>query len=230
MKWRLIFVLFLLITARGLAQTAVEKETDPAAPSTVVSASKPTTLAIENFSPDHLKGTWALGYDYFNVLGSTVTARKWIENDLALDFMLGGNFSPGYSYAGSSSNTDTFWNFGVGVGLRQNIARPIQDVYIQWLFLLSYNQSYQQANDGLGYYNASDQTQTLNLFIGPGFEAFLPFLQDLSVEANLGLNITSYWAEDNGGYNTLYGWNWKVGLGSDSSTFSIFNAAAHFYF
>jgi hypothetical protein len=230
MKNKLVYLfLMLLITTRGLAQAAVEKETDPSAPETVVSSPKP--LAIENFSPDHLKGTWALGYDYFYGAGSTISVRNWIESDLALDLLVGGNFSPGYPITDFNINNYYSWNYSVGVGLRQNIARPLKDVFIQLLVLLSYSQGFSQTTDGS--VTPSDiygsQSQTLNLFIGPGFEAFMPFLEDFSVEANLGLNITSYWVEGSGAYES-YGWSWRASLGSDSSTFSLFNAAAHFYF
>ncbi|GEM_PF-2193290 len=229
MKNKLIYLLLLLMTAtRVLAQAAVEKETDPAAPETVVYNSKP--LPIENFSPDHLKGTWALGYDYFYGTGSTISARNWIESDLALDLLVGGSFSPGYPLSSFNSENDYLWSFSLGVGLRQNVARPLKDVYIQMLVLLSYSQSFQQITDSGTYSDyMNDQIQTFNLFIGPGFEVFLPFLEDLSVEANLGINISSYWLEGSGDYLD-YGWNWKVSLGSDSNTFSLFNAAAHFYF
>jgi hypothetical protein len=140
--------------------------------------------------------------------------------------MFGGSFSPGTPLSDSNNYSYYDWNFDLGIGLRENIARPIQDVYIQWIVLLGYGETFQQQTDSYGDPALNSQSQSLSLFTGPGFEAFLPFFKNLSVEANLGLYISSTWIE---GSNDN-GWSWGARLGSDGSTFSLFNAAAHFYF
>jgi hypothetical protein len=184
-----------------------------------------------------LSGTWAVGTSYND--GYELVARHWLNERTALDLMVGGNYEPG---PGSQPNTFStfYWNYGLGAGFRFNLARPVEDVFVQWIVQLSYLQNYEQQTDETQSPASvsTTQEQILNLYLGPGFEAFLPFWKNLSIEASVGINLSSTWSQNsdlNNGfqltpnYSYTHTWQWSTGFGSNNTSFSIFEAAVHFY-
>jgi hypothetical protein len=127
----------------------------------------------------------------------------------------------------------------VGLGLRQNLARPVKNIFVQLLTQASFNQHYGQTTYS-GQTPAevlTSQQETLNLFLGPGFEAFLPFWENISLEVSLGLNVNLTWyqqQDDNSSSAPLpntYSANWSsLGASMANTSTSLLNAAVHFYF
>jgi hypothetical protein len=235
-KYRVTILLLLFLVAMPLLADPSAKATDDW--NKPESAMAVPSLKVEGFSPDHLAGTWAIGTTYGE--NYEILARHWLDEGMALDFMLGGTYDPGPAIQPDTYNNFS-WNFEVGFGLRQNIARPVKDVFVQMLVQLSYYQTYSTQTDTTQTPNgvATNQEQELNLYIGPGFEAFLPFWQNLSVEASIGANVSVIWREQtvlNNGFELLpnysanNSWAWQAGIGNNNTTFSVLSAAVHYYF
>lgn len=209
-------------------------------------APSPTpTASAKSFSPDHLKGTTGFGITSFNYTGSALAYRYWTSDSTALDIYLGGNYSQTNSYDFSGNSTVVpNWNYGLGAALKQNWNEPVKNVFIQSLERLTYSQNYNQSisttsNSGTlyGYEYYYNQNQALGLYLGLGFEAFIPFWENLSIEGTIGVSATASWSETNTFYNSNFSSNTNThtsafifNFGSGSNTFSILNGAVHLYF
>jgi hypothetical protein len=236
-RWLLIGLagLFLLLPLQG----SCEEPLDDSAASSAGADKKDLPLKVEGFSPDHLGGTWAMGFG-FAYGGYAILARHWWDESLAFDWTLGGNLQPPPS-PGTTGFVDDRWNLTLGFGTRQNLSRPVEDVFLQLITNLTFSASYVKQIDYTSnpVESAVNQAQALNLYFGPGVEAFLPFWKNLSFEASAGLNFTANWTQqsvtNNGfiptpNYSTTNSFKWALGIGNNNTNFNILNAAFHFYF
>jgi hypothetical protein len=191
----LVFSLIFAVLSRiSYCQDATPAATVTSSPVSVNS----DILPVENFSPDHLKGHYAIGASSINDLSPAMAVRYWFSETKAVDIY----------FAGYDNNDSQYWAYGLGFGFRQNWKRPVDNVTLQFIEKITF-----ERNPSL------DTPDTLNLFLGPGFEAFIPFWKNLSVEASIGANLS---------YNLDNGNHASFAIAGDN--FSVFNAAVHFYF
>jgi hypothetical protein len=210
-------------------------------PSVAMAASEVTpvaTPAAESFSPDHLKGRLGFGLIYTNDVSFTYSAdiRWWFEDRAALDLLVGGTYAEqkGYGFNGAP-NTTPDWNYSLGLGMREVIAEPTADVHVLFAQRLVFSDYLQQSASVSSLYKY--QVQALMGFVGLGFEAFVPFWRNLSIEGSVGLKFGARWEEDiqimNGygapdlKYETDYG---NFVAGSNNDVTSLLGAGVHFYF
>ena len=106
------------------------------------------------------------------------------------------------------------------------MAHPMQFLYFQLLGRLSYvDLSSTHTVAGVAGTSASSQ---VGVFLGAGFEGFIPAWRNVSLEASSGFNImmTGISSTGNPGANDT-----SVFLGaSNTNTFVPFNLAVHYYF
>lgn len=235
-----------------------------ASPSTTSPSPEPTSAALSDapgpeaeaaatpastplpFSYDHLAGRWGIGLASSPNGGTALDLRQWVSNRTALDFSVGGFDTPnnGFDFNGNEVNYP-HWGFGLGLGFKTNLSEPIPGIFLQWLTSLNYStnetetslSSVYNSKTYVGFETVDTQQQTLSLFLGSGFEAFLPFFKDLSIEANVGVNLGSNWRQSTTLYNTLvtsnlnqYFADQNFSAALSASTFSILNMAVHYYF
>jgi hypothetical protein len=218
------------------------KQTDPSSDSAeqenaIDATPSPTPSATplsQTFSPDHLKGRWAVGVS--SVSGTTLALRYWCAEDEALDLLVGGSDSP---LSGTDPNNNYIstpnWSYGLSLGLRHNLEKPAENVYVQWLERITYYQTFSQSDYSGDL--STNQSQDLTFFTGPGFEAFVPFWKNLSIEGNIGLAVDSHWVQSaqsgtstfpSSGSSTTS--HWTLSFGWNNTITSILNAAVHIYF
>jgi hypothetical protein len=197
------------------------------------------------FSPEHPKGYLGVGIGTTPLGATALALRYWMEDNTALDVMVSGSDSPGagYDFSGNQITTSN-WAYGLSLGLKQNLKEPIRDVFVQGIARLSYAQNFVQSTSTTsensityGYTNLNTQNQEVSLFLGIGFEAFVPFWEDISIEGNAGLSVNALWNEVTDYYNpnfssqpdisTSYG---LLSAGVNTNTFSILSGSVHFYF
>jgi len=197
------------------------------------------------FSPEHLKGYFGMGLGSMTYGGTALVFRYWMDNGTALDFLAGGSDNPttGYDFSGNAIALSNF-GFGVGLGLKENLSEPVRDVFVQMIERATYSQNYIQttgttSQNGYiyGTSNNVSQNQQINLFWGLGFEAFIPFWRNLSIEGSVGLSANANFNQASSIYNptytTLPNTQTSSGLltgGAGSNTFSLLNGSVHFYF
>jgi hypothetical protein len=197
------------------------------------------------FSPEHLKGYFGMGLGSMTYGGTALVFRYWMDNSTALDIMAGGGDNPttGYDFSGNAIALSNF-GFGVGLCLKENLSEPVRDVFVQMIERVTYSQNYIQttgttSQNGYiyGTSNNVSQNQQINLFWGLGFEAFIPFWRNLSIEGSVGLSANATFNQASSIYNPTYttqpNTQTSSGLitgGASSNTFSLVNGSVHFYF
>lgn len=229
MKSSYLVIACLILTAGTMAPPLFSAEEDSS------DISKPTSVNSESFSPGHLKNKMGMGVAFSSPV-YLANLRWWFEDNMALDLYAGGNYSE-QSGANFTNQLITVprWAWGMGFGLRENIAHPIEDVVIQAIQTATYDAVLSQYSSN-SQTNAN-QNQDLTAYLGLGFEAFLPFWKNLSIEGSIGIQAGAHWIQQKETLNGYPGPN--VNYETDLNTISaqvanningIFNTAAHFYF
>jgi hypothetical protein len=210
----------------------------PTAIPTVYAAPSPiaTVAPKTGFSPEHMKDYVGIGVGSLPLAGSAVDFRYWVDNNLAMDLMAGGNSNPqnGQDFNGNSVVAPD-WTYAVSLGFKENLKEPVHDVFLQLIERVSYSQSY---NDFESNYQTNlQQSQIVSAYLGLGFEAFIPFWESLSIEGSVGLSTTETLSQTTIVYNPADVGNTNVqtstsllSAGFSSGTFSILNGSVHFYF
>ncbi len=233
------FSWLLVVTGASWAQTA---SPTPTPSETAVPTPSPIPAP---FSPEHLKGRTGVGIASLTNIPTAFAYRYWMDDATALDIYLGGTYSQtnSYDFSGGSIQVPT-WNYGLSVGLKENFNRPVKDVFVQWIERLSFSETYAEqvySDVSNGYTYGSqyyyNQNQVVNLFLGVGFEAFVPFWESLSIEGSVGLSSSLSFNEQDTFYNPAFSSSvnthyasYVLTTGFNSNAFSIFNGAVHFYF
>lgn len=187
--------------------------------------------ALENFDPENLKGKWAMGGAYLYGIGN-LTFRDWIEGNSALDFYLGGYFSSlsGNDFNGNSITTP-YSSYDLGIGLRQVVVRPVENVKVEFIQRLMFVGNYDEyANT---YDDSVQSSQMFDLYLGFGFEAFIPFWKNLSIEGDAGLEGRLSFHQDRTNYfngSSTYYSNYTATFMTANNNQGLFNIAAHYYF
>jgi hypothetical protein len=196
------------------------------------------TLAMAH--PRSLANHWAVGVDSLPTsaitspsgamvaVPSALSVRWWATERLAVDLLVAGNYNSAQAGKGelsplvSSGPGNAFYAGGLGV--RYNISELSHDLLSQFVVKASGAQS---AGSISGWSGKATET-TLAVFVGAGFEAFVPGWDWLSVEGSAGATGFSQsltpQGPGNGGVQTI------SGVGLAGSGFSPINLAAHIYF
>jgi hypothetical protein len=139
---------------------------------------------------------------------------------------LAGDYTsqPGGSDAAGNPVDNVTGAFGAGIKTKFNWKRPSEWVLFQVVGRASVAALSQDVSNAL--LGTLDQTtRTFNLFLGLGFEAFVPKWEALSVEASAGLSISSIQTKTSDGVAQSGSSASLVGDG-----FSPLNLALHVYF
>jgi hypothetical protein len=190
------------ILAMGLGST-LWADTQPATveadkPLSASATASPTATPV---TPDvlHLGGRLGFGTGFvpfdtntYSFSLTTISGRLWLSDQFCLD--LQGAYN-GFSSAGTGFNNTSISNpnttYALGLGGKLNIKEPMKYLFIQLLGQVSFtDNTYQQSGDT--QINVIDN-RTLGMFAGIGFEYFIPFLDALSVESNIGFYSDLNW-------------------------------------
>jgi hypothetical protein len=173
--------------------------------------------------------------------------RYWLSNRFQLDLLLGAT-------AGNQTGTnllgntvyDPFWAYCYGVGIKTNLAEPVEGLWIKFTNQYLYFQNSSQSSRALNVLNSQNQTvlanavytdqyQYLSVSAGLGFEYFLPFVKNLSLETSETLEFDTNWETYNlsfpagysgGGSQNYSTWILKV----TSPGFNLTSLTFHYYF
>jgi hypothetical protein len=206
--------------------------------------------AKKSIDPEHLKGVKGYGLGYFGGAPAAISFRKWFSDNTAWEVAIGAGRS---TRDGDSSlwqspltppTTDatTDWKgyqAAASLGFKRNFARPVSHLLVQFQSFLQYRYEAQTQDETIADYTQRHSrmiVREMSLFVGPGFEAFLPYWSNLSVEGSLGLDLSYRWVRN----------EWKEHSTSGDSTrddtvryldftttgtgLSIVNGQVHFYF
>ncbi len=139
-------------------------------------------------------GTWGLGVGYLPASYSstipTVTGDYWLAGgNLALEGGLGfGTFTGGPEGTNASGGAENSASndFGLSAGARYVILRPTPWLWVEGIGRIAYTNSYSVTPAGGTEYGT--QTGGVGVYAGAGVEVFLPFLRNLSLSLDSGLN------------------------------------------
>ena len=194
-------------------------------------------LQAGNGLPMLLKGKVGVGFDSIpgasagtGIIPSISTPnalslRYWQSDLLAWDLLLAGDYSsqPGGADAAGNPIDNTTQAWGAGIKTKYNWKAPSENTFIQVVGRVSFASLSQDVTNA--FTGRIDQTtQTLNIFLGLGVEAFIPWWQAISVEAVTGANVNSIRTTAANLNQSGSGFS-LVGEG-----FTPLNLALHFYF
>ena len=157
---------------------------------------------------------------------NALSLRYWQSENLGWDLLLAGDTSsqPGGNDAAGNPVDNTTRAFGVGIKAKYNWKRPSDWVLVQVVGRASVASLSQDVTNPLS--GRIDQaTGTFNLFLGLGFEAFIPAWEAISVEASTGASVSSIRTQAGGGAAQSGSSFSLVGDG-----FTPVNLALHVYF
>ena len=160
-------------------------------------AQDPVAVVPEKPAPvPVLAGRFGFGIESINQIGTVPVLRYWLNEQTALEAMGGW---------GSC-------HWGGAIGLKQNVSRPMNYLCLQLLERFTYIYDYCSPY--------SPPPEWIYLTVGCGFEAFLPFCENLSVEGWVGVEMVRYWDQ-------IGGW---TGYQTASSDLNPMNLGFHFVF
>lgn len=178
-----------------------------------------------------LEGKFGVGGALVPAKGSAIPALSgtyWVSDDLALEALLGygssSQYNGGTDSAGKPVN-DSVSAWGLGIAGRMNLAKPSPRVWFQGVGRLSFSGG-STTHTVLGTSGTGNES-TLGLFLGLGFEAYMPTWNCVTLEANTGLNYTSTSTSYSGGGSSIS--ESELALGGGTSVLPL-NLALHFYF
>jgi hypothetical protein len=173
---------------------------------------------------------WGAGFGYLPSTNGALDALSatYRLNDLDLDGLLlggvGSSYTGGTSASGAPVN-DSNSSFGIGAQARYSLLHPTTFLALQAVGRLSYVIA--SADETHLGDTVSTSGGQFGIFLGAGFEGFIPAWSSVSIEVNSGLNI-AFSNISSGGYNQGES---AVYLGaSNVNTFVPFNLAVHYYF
>lgn len=230
-SWLVLLLVLGLSNMTYSQTTPAEKPAKKKTAKKAVVAQEAESSASENFDPENLKGKWAMGGTYLAGLGN-ITVRGWLEKNSAIDIYVGTWFSgiDGQDFSGNYV-TKPNPNFDIGLGLRQIVSRPVECVHVELIQRLLFELHHSEyANT---YADSINDYQQFSLYIGVGFEAFIPFWKSLSIEGDAGIAGNVWYTRNdrtysNGSVSNRDGWGGSFTT-QDNNT-GLFNLAAHYYF
>jgi hypothetical protein len=134
-----------------------------------------------------------------------LSIRYWLSDRFQLDVLLGG--TAGNQFGTNITNGtvyDPFWAYCYGVGIKTNLAEPVEGLWIKFTNQYLYYQNSSQSTRTADAVNSQNQTvlttavltdqyQYLSVSAGLGFEYFLPFVKNLSLETSETLEFDTNW-------------------------------------
>jgi hypothetical protein len=176
-------------------------------------------------------GTWGVGVGYLpspvgalNALSGTYR----IMPDLKIDGLLLGGVSSvplGGTNASGAPVNDGTGSFGIGAQARYSLLHPTSFLDFQLVGRLSFVTG-TDSHEVLGT-TVNSSASEFGMFVGAGFEGFIPAWRVVSIEVNSGVNIALSGATD-GPYSAGGSGVW---LGaSNANAFVPLNLAVHYYF
>jgi hypothetical protein len=191
----LFFILMLGSMSSLFAQSVTPVVTESAAVSSPVPTVSPSKSVGE--------GSFGLGVSQISVTpfeGLSPSAdsiflfdiRYWLSNQFILEVLAGG--TAGTQLGSDAFNNpidDPYWAYCYGLGIKTNLAEPFDGLLVQCITHLLYLQNSSQKSNSISVY--TDQYQYLSVSIGLGFEYFLPFLKNLSLETSANLEFDENW-------------------------------------
>jgi len=245
----LLAAIFLWVTVPLFAQTekiSIPSPTPVPSPALTFQASPTPQPTRVSFDPAHLKGRNGFGIGY-SQHGTSLDYRHWESDNFAWGVLAWATYNSSqynYDFSGNSVAYPN-WNYALGFELMSNIARPLDDVYVQFFtipnFSLYHAESVTSYYFSGGSYSANNKVVTeryvASVFIGPGFEAFLPFWKNISLETNMGVILSMNWTNTHTSWNPArystpdsYTGGSYFGADFQENGFSVLNAYIHFYF
>lgn len=189
-----------------------------------------------------LTGRWGIGFDTIpgastqaNLISAlaapnALAVRYWVNEKLAWEGQLASAFNsqPPSSVGGASLTSGTEQRaWGLGTGIKVNAKPTPRYLLPQYIGKVSLGQASQQTQGSNGTPPDVLTTTTFTLFVGGGFEAFIPVWPDLSVEGSVGLQLSSSQTKVEG--STLAAQTGSS-LGVTGAGFSPINVSVHLYF
>lgn len=134
-----------------------------------------------------LQGKWGIGAEMATP-ASGICVRRWFSEGLAMEMAVGGSGME-IRTATDVENGDSLeprWDYTVGLGTKFNVGRPVRGLLLQGIARASFSQ---MRNKQVYNIQTSDRKQMSgDLFLGTGFEFFVPFLNALSIECRAGIS------------------------------------------
>jgi len=175
---------------------------------------------------------WGVGAAYLpgpaGALDAISVTYRGVPN-LDFDGMLLGGAASGTVSTTFGSATGAGSDFGIGAQARYALLHPSQYLSFQLLGRLSYVTG--TLTGTAGGASGSLTTDVFGIFLGGGFEGFIPFWSNVSVEVSSGLNLGFEGTSASAGGATASAGGSAFGLGaSNVNAFVPFNLAVHYYF
>ena len=127
-----------------------------------------------------------------------ISIRYGLSDRFLLEVLLGGTAGTnvGYDIYGYPTVNDPYWAYCYGLGVKTNLVRPFDGFWVQALTRFLYFEN--SAQSSLDNYTLtsdvlSDHYQSLSVAAGLGFEYFLPFLKNLSLETSETVEFDTNW-------------------------------------
>jgi hypothetical protein len=198
--------------------------------------------AVDDFSLSHRFGFGLSTYpQYRNGIGPLLSCRYWFNEKFALELAAGYDQTGSPSGLYDASNNELInrsLSAQESLALKYNIGRPVKYVRIQGIIQVGGVQSnsyqyqtvwVQNVSTGYSYTDNVGSWQNPNIYfsgyVGVGFEAYIPFWTNISVEGSVGLNVGT--TESNSQYGKSI-WIWSLET-TDSGAIPL-NAAIHYYY
>lgn len=212
---------------------------------TAIPALSATPTPVAKISKSVGEGYFGLGLNsisvspHYGLIGAAdsvnlFSLRYWLTDQFILEALVGGTAGTqvGQDAYGNLVN-DPYWAYCWGFGVKTNVLEPFDGLMVQTITrIMNLQNSSQNSNNAYVY---TDQFQYLSVQAGLGFEYFMPFVKNLSVETSVYLEFDDNWENySNNPRNpaitpTLYNpstWIFKV----NSPGFNLTSVSIHYYF
>jgi hypothetical protein len=154
-----------------------------------------------------------------------VSLRWWVSDKVGLEALLAYNQTSAPS-SGSGTAASVNYAGGIGLGAKWNFKRS-ERALGQLLVGFSVA-SYGQGPDSTG---ATTSNNTFSLYVGPGFEVFMPFLKNLSLEGSVRLRVNTLGTKTEGGpAGSNQAAQSSTSLGFFGEGFTPLALSMHYYF
>jgi len=239
----------------SLSVPASARTADPSTPETILTTEPTQTVTpIAKISKPVGEGCFGLGYSQIIVSPSynlsagpdtvnLLSIRYWLTDQFILEALVGGTAGIQIGYDSNDNPVnDPYWAYAWGLGVKSNLLEPTEGLLVQSITRLIYLQSSNQRSVYDTYIDNQDlsviqfdQYQYLSVQAGLGFEYFMPFVKNLSVETSAYLEFDNNWetytitprnpAYPPVSYNPST-WIFKV----NSPGFNLTSISIHYYF
>jgi hypothetical protein len=181
--------------------------------------------AAEDELKTGMKDKFGVGFETFEDTGA-LGLRYWLTDLLGLEGLLAlsyGSDPRGTDASGNNVN-NTRSLLGLGLGVKYNWKKPVEDVLVQFFARASFASG--STIDTTSGKAVSTNTNTLAVMAGTGFEAFLPVWRAISVEGLVGVSLVS---SSSTSVNTALALNSSI-VAVQGTGFTPVSLSIHYYF